>query len=263
MFYSIDQFKKNTDEETIELSLSIPITSLFPPRADRSEVDIESGYTIFYGDVTPVFQKTRILTVHQQDDSSVYKDFFLQEFSFDLIRTEADFTLHARIPESNTLNGWRFTRDIRLPNRERLSLSTLKLAYDISPIKPSNRRHRDGLKIVPNPSKRFDIEDPIYVYYEIYDLVFNDRGSTNYTVDFSLTRSGRKGFVKRVMGMFGSGNEYQISLQSVQEGDSRTESDYIVFDMSKLRKGDYELTLEVTDNVIGERAKTRTDILLQ
>ena len=119
------------------------------------------------------------------------------------------------------------------------------------------------MKIVPNPTKSFSRKEPVFAYYEIYNLAYDGDGNTHYTVNFTLRKSGKKGLVKRITGVFGSGEKYQVSIQSDQSGTARTDCDYIVFDMSKAKKGEYVMTLEVIDNVSGEKTSTASELSLK
>ena len=103
----------------------------------------------------------------------------------------------------------------------------------------------------------------MFVYYEIYNLSFNQEGRTDFTVKFTLKESGKKKLLKKITGIFGSGAVYQVAIQSDQQSEHRTVSDYIVFDMSTAKDGRYELVLEVRDNVNGEEAVSASDLRLE
>lgn len=78
-----------------------------------------------------------------------------------------------------------------------------------------------------------------------------------------LRKAGKKGIVRKIGGLFGSGQEYRISVESSQSSTDRTVTDYISFDMSKAKRGKYELALEIRDNVSGEETSAVADLVLR
>ena len=259
----VDQYKKNDEQETIELSIGIPEGILLSGEKSDNAIELETACTIVNGEMIPAIEKRRFHTIRINDDSQFVKDLFLTQFTFDLHRTPVNITLHARIPEQNKLNGRRFLHDLNIPVRNRLSLSTLKPAFDISRTDRDGKTTRDIFKIIPNPTRTFPHNDPVYIYYEIYDLAFNTEGKTDYTVRFTLQKTGKRGLAKRIFGVFSSGKSYQVSVESNQTGDRRDVSDYIIFDMSNVKRGEYELSLYVTDHIMDETAVADRTIFLK
>ena len=161
------------------------------------------------------------------------------------------------------MNGWQYRYTLTDSVRQELACSTLNLAFDIQPKTGSENRYRDDLQIIPNPTKIFIKDEPVFVYYEIYNLSFNPEGRTDFTVNFTLKESGKKKLLKKITGIFGSGAAYRVAIQSDQQSEYRTVSDYIVFDMSTAKEGRYELVLEVRDNVNGDGAVSASDLWLK
>ena len=144
-----------------------------------------------------------------------------------------------------------------------MGCSTLKLAFDVSPTSRSDRRSRDVLKIVPNPYGQFERKDPVFTYYEVYNLAYDGQGKTNYTVSFALKQlTDNRNVLQKIVGVFGSRKMYEVSIQNDQTGDSRTVADYISFDVSRARPGQYELRLTVRDNVTGQETSAVAGLTL-
>jgi len=263
MAYATARFREGRDKGVVQLAYAIPLSALMDEGAEVDSVLLESGVTVFSGDADPLFDEIRSFTIKPGPDSHVWKDYFILEYEFLLDLKQHNITLHARVPEDNTLCGWRDVHDLSTLDGDRLMLSTLKLAFDITPATEHFDRHRDALNIVPNPTKSFRREEPIFAYYEIYNLTYDGEGQTHYTVNFTLRKAGKKGLVKRITGVFGSGEKYQVSVESDQTGASRTMTNFISFDMSKAKKGDYVMTLEVKDHVSGEQTSTVSELTLK
>lgn len=257
------QFRETDREDILQLAYAIPLSSIFEEEGSTDSVRFETGVTVLDTQMVALFKDVRQFVIIDHTDSHVWGDLFIDEFEFPLGLEPHNVAIHARILGMNKLNGWKYVCRLTDAHRDRLACSTLKLAFDISHKSESNNRHRDDLNIIPNPTKRFKKEDPIFTYYEIYYLVFDESGKTDYTVNFTLRRSRKKKNVfQRIAGIFGGGEKYQVSVQSDQTGTSRTVTDFISFDVSRAKEGEYELKLELKDNVSGEVTSVSADLVL-
>ena len=264
MFYSIDRYRQSEQKDMVQLDCAIPLSSIFDKDLQRDSVSLETGITIFDGGSTPLLEKIHRFSIKDAADPHVYNNLFIDKFKFPLTFKHYNITIHGRIIGSNKLNGWRFNYVIIDSARNRLACSTLKLAFHISPTTESRIRHRKMLKIIPNPTNKFSRQEALFVYYEIYNLMLNENGNTDYTLNFKLSRAAesKKNVFKRIVGLFGGGKKYQISVENNQTGEFRTETDYLGFDISLLDKGKYKLSLLIKDNVSGQKISTYKNIEL-
>lgn len=257
------QFRETDGEDILQLAYAIPLSSILDAEGSIDSVKFETGVTILDTQMVALFKDVRQFVIIDDTDPHVWDDLFIDEFEFPLGLESYNVAIHARILGMNKLNGWRYVYRLTDAHRDQLACSTLKLAFDISHQSELKNRHRDDLNIIPNPTRRFKKEDPVFAYYEIYNLVFDESGKTDYTVNFTLKRYRRKkNIFQRIAGIFGGGEKYQVSVQSDQTGISRTVADFISFDVSRAKEGEYELTLELKDNVSGEVTSVSAGLVL-
>jgi tetratricopeptide (TPR) repeat protein len=261
--YSTARFRETKKHDLVQLAYAIPISNLRDGGGEENDIYLEVGVAVLGSNADTLFQEVRNITLEDVSDDRIWNDLFIDEIELPLALERYNVSMHTRIPETHKLNGWRWICEPGDLVRDRLACSTLKLGFDIRPTSDKDRRDRKALRIIPNPTKTFDRKEPVFVYYEIYNLTFSDRMVTDYTINFVLRKAGKKGIVKKIKGLFGSGQEYQISVESSQSSVDRTVTDYISFDMSKARKGKYELTLEIRDNVSGEETSVVADLVLR
>jgi len=161
------------------------------------------------------------------------------------------------------INGWKFDRSYSANDRNRMALSSLKLAYEISPVDQTEYRDKKNLRIVPNPTKQFKTTDPLYAYYEIYNIPLDDLGASDYRITFNLKqiKRTRAGVFNKFIGIF-SRKKYEVSIESDHSGIQKNDSHYIVFDMSNATPGLYLLSLIIKDNVTGQELKSTAEIEL-
>ena len=265
LHHIILRFRNTDTQDLFQLSYAVPLSNLSYMNVKTDSVSFESGIVIFDERMTPLFKDRRDFRLVDPSDTHIWNNLFIDEFEVPLPVGRYNVAVHARTLDGSKVNGWRYRYTLPDSARDRLACSSLKLAFDISPkTAESDNRHRNDLKIIPNPTKIFNRNQPVYVYYEVYNLTYNEQGMTDYAVNFILSQTGKKkGIVKKISGIFGSGEKYQVSVESEQVGDSRTATDYISFDMSRAKAGEYELILEVRDKVSGEEATAFSEIILE
>ena len=161
-------------------------------------------------------------------------------------------------------------RAISVPDfsSDALALSDLMLAYQVEDTPDgqplgANEIVRDNLSILPAPWSVYSAEWPIYLYFELYGLAINEEGSTDYDVEITLTpKDTRRGFRRVIGGIFGGGNE-GVSVAYHGSGTVSNESVYQILDASKQPMGLYTITLQVEDNVTGQKAERSQDLFLE
>lgn len=161
-------------------------------------------------------------------------------------------------------------REIEVPDftSEQLMLSDVLLAYGVEEVRDAEREAggaiivRRGLAIDPAPWSVFAVEQPIYLYFEIYNLSPGADGRTDYRMEARLTakdeRRGVSGFIRNIFG----GTE-GVSVALPGSGESREEGHYLILDASNQEQGLYTLTLRVRDNVSGKAVDRQMDLYLE
>lgn len=254
------RFRHSEKEDLLQLSYAIPISSLLDEIADEDSITFEASAAVIDTHFTPLFKDVRTFTVRDDADPHVWKGLFIDEFEFPVALEPHNIAIHARIPERDVLNGWKYVYRLNGEDRDRLACSSLKLAFHISQKAGMEGRDRSALNIVPNPTKRFENQEPLFAYYEIYNLMYDPQSLTNYTLDFTLRQiRRRKNIFQKIAGIF-SGRGYQVTIRTDLAGNSRTVADYIEFDISAAKPGTYELKLTVRDNVTREESFTTADL---
>jgi hypothetical protein len=173
-------------------------------------------------------------------------------------------SFHARLSGTEILNGWRQSVTSVDTVRDRLACSTLKAAFDIKPSGTLDGRNRAALRMVPNPMNAAKLRDPLYIYYEIYNLGLNGKGLTDYSVHFTLrqTDTGRS-FLRKMAGLIGGAGKYRVSIQNDRSGRTRTAADYVGFDVRQASPGVYQLKLTVKDMNADRETSSSTMLTLE
>lgn len=124
------------------------------------------------------------------------------------------------------------------------------------------RFQRYGRTIVPLPSKRFLRSQPLFLYYEVYNLQPNDRGNVSFRVDYTiraerLERSAVERFFSGLAGLVGVRTEPNaVTLSFEREAPhpwSGVWPEHLSFETRALEPGVYALEVVVTDHAFHDR----------
>ncbi|MEM1271108.1 MAG: tetratricopeptide repeat protein [Bacteroidota bacterium] len=161
-------------------------------------------------------------------------------------------------------------REIEVPDYHdgNLALSDMLLAYLVEDTEDGKATHpgdivRNNLSITPAPWSVYATTQPIYIYFEVYNLDLGEDSRSSYRVEAELvpkdTSSGLSRLVKRV---FGSSDE-GVSAAYDSGGISQDEDEYLILDAKDLEEGLYTLRLRVTDLKRGKSVDTEQDLFLE
>ncbi|MDE2999578.1 MAG: tetratricopeptide repeat protein [Gemmatimonadota bacterium] len=196
-------------------------------------------------------------------ERSRYKDrsFGVLRFSADPDSGHAAFFL--RPSRDNLLGGWK--QDLRIPefSETNLEMSSVVPAHVIrAGVEGSHGFNLRGVQAVPNPSLRFSRRDPVYIYFELYNLTPDERGTTSFEVSYGLTRLKRQG-IRRLLRIFGSGEKPATTVTVERIGDSPDTRESLALDLNKAGSGEFLLKVKVRDIHAGTEREQSVELVLE
>ena len=125
---------------------------------------------------------------------------------------------------------------------------------------------RNELFVLPKISRAFQNNETVFLYYEIYDLLKDKEGFTDFeqiiTLEVHNDKEPEGGISSVFKGiknfLFGPGNK--ISMSSSYKTNEENQQQYIQLDFSRQTAGMYDLILEVKDKVSGEKINKKITI---
>jgi hypothetical protein len=143
-----------------------------------------------------------------------------------------------------------------------LAVSDLVLSAGIVESGRVNRFQRYGRTILPLPPRRFRHDQPLYMYFETYNLQRDDADQLAFRVDYTvradrLDRNAVERFFGGLKGLVGIREEptaVTLSFERTIPHPGRgVWPEHLSFDTSALPPGDYTLEVEVTDHAFYDR----------
>ncbi len=172
------------------------------------------------------------------------------------------FTLAVQVRDETTRRVGVYTKPVTLPDYsgEELLISDLKLATLIAPSGVQGPFVRKGLNITPNPGRIYIRGNPVYVYYELYNLSLDEAKKSAYEMLYEirpLDGSGPRGWSARGQ------RDMQTALMAFTgEGFSAEDREFTSLDTGGLPAGEYILTVTLTDLHAGSTVSKSINFLV-
>jgi len=258
------QFKGSRGKTDVEIFIAIPSTEMeFEKRGGNAYSDIEWRQVLRYPSWrvadSAVVERTYEIRASQMDNPSVdmsdrlklssYPDTLVLAISLHDLRSD-----HFGIGKTG----------IRLKDfyTDKVELSDLVLARRID--KPPRKVNfkRDELRILSNLDDRYFAGEPVWLYFEIYNLEPGPDGKTSYTINQKITERRAGGLLAAIKETVAGGD--QLEIVTSYEGSSihTYENRILSLDLSELEAGNYSITIEVIDNISGESSSVSEGVEL-
>ena len=254
--YMVSSFRGDSNRTVIDVHYALPLGEV-SEEIDRADpmVDFDVGFTV---------HDTLWNTIHKERytrNAGLSED--ARQSAIDLIHFEAYpdtyyVNLHVGINEAQRKGSYLFGYRVPEYNTNELGISDIIPAVQVRPTTLTGRYIKNGLEVQANPGRGFRKDDPLYVYFEIYNLAFSSEDLTNYTVQYTLEKHSEGDKRK----LFRKKQSTALSISFEREGAERAPVEYGELNVSSIRKGSYYLTVTVTDNVANTSVSTHRVIEL-
>jgi GWxTD domain-containing protein len=120
---------------------------------------------------------------------------------------------------------------------------------------------RNGLEVLPLPGRALQLDQPLFIYYEIYNLTKDPIGATEYEISYSVAEAPEERALttrlfQGVQRLFGAGRRRAVLTSAVpRSGIFNDEAAYLELDLSQLPPDTYILEMTVTDKLTGAVAQ--------
>ncbi len=199
------------------------------------------------------------------------ESFILDLFRVRMMPGRYHFALQIDDRESGAVGIWKGRVDVRGFADGELGLSDVVLAAQVTSGGDNPRFNRNNHTVLPLPSRTFLRGQPLFLYYEVYNLEADEAGGSEFRVDYTVrSKAIDRGAVQRlfgaVKGLVGVSEEPEaITLSFERRGSAgRVAAEYLSFDTQELIPGTYTLDVTLTDRHASDRSvhQSRTFIIV-
>ncbi len=189
----------------------------------------------------------------------------------DCVGTEASpgsvhVALEVNIPEARRLAIYRFSELLEDFSSPELLMSSIVLAKVVEPAE-RGRFVRNGWNVIPNPLRRFYLNEPVWLYFEVYNLTRDAEGRTRSRIEIRIREEKSRGGVARRLfkiarSLVGAGAGRSITVEAAFEGQSDQEAVTHQLDVSRMKPGRYIIEVHWHDLVAGKHIRRAVPVEL-
>jgi len=258
------QFKGSRGKTDLEIFLAIPFTEMeFERKGEMAYSNIDWRQILRYPSWraadSAIVERTYEIRASQIDNTTVdmsdrlrlsaYPDTLVLAVSLRDLRSN-----HVGIGKTG----------IRLRDfyTDKVELSDIVLARRIDrPPRKTNFR-REDLRILSNLDNRYFAGEPVWLYFEIYNLKLGPEGKTSYTINQKITEKKSDGFLAAIKETIAGGKVFEVVTSYEGSSIHTYENRILTLELSEFKAGDYYVTIEVIDNISGDSSSVSEGIVL-
>jgi GWxTD domain-containing protein len=236
--YALDVVRFHTGDNKwcVDVNLGYPLAEL-GRGPDSMTISLRRTIVLRDKDQNDVYSETGL--IHRRTDSSRTRERLMVEQKI-LDLASGNYELAVKIEDLFTGKAGTYTKSIKLPKHivaEVHEISDVELASFVWTIyEPGSPFVKDDRMVMPLPSRIYLPGQPLAFYYEVYNLLRDEKGATRYTVSYEIKEIGGDGL-------------YEFDEPGEFSGGDRTARRFGSLDLHAVPPGDYLLTVLVDDRI--------------
>lgn len=268
--FVVAAFMGKTGNTDVYVNYAIPITTAYDPKQEFINITANAGTFVVADNRDMLVERRRTIyglptaQVVQFDESNLWVDTQLMSTPPGNHEVSVEFETAG----GTTVAVQRRKVQIHDYSGSQLSMSDILLAYRIEetengkPVVPTDI-YRNNLSIQPAPWTVFSLDQPIYIYFEVYNLTLGTDAQARYEVEATLTPKEKGVGVGRLLrGLFGSGKG-GVSTGVPIAVASRTDGQYLILDALNQETGLFILKVKIKDTVSGKEVDMDKELFLE
>ncbi len=249
-YYEALTFRGRNGTADLQLNLGLPLDNVLVSGDRDTTVTLDRRIALIENRTEEV-RKTRDRLDVRVSEASRGKGLLAVD-RVDLTAAPGTYRLALQMSRTNSNRLQAYHQEVEVPDYDggQLQLSDLQVAYHVGEARTDSdpKSIRGKWQIAAAPSRAFRAGDPVFVYFEIYNLTRDSFGNTRYEVGYEVRRGRKK---LKTVARKGSGEMVSVSYEQV--GTSPYESDYVELDLRKGKPGRYRVRMTVKDLVSGRQ----------
>jgi len=236
--YALDvvRFHSADNEWHVDINLGYPLSEL-GRGPDSMSISLRRKIVIRDENQNEVYGETGV--IHRVIDSTRTSNQLMVEQKIVTLKS-GNYTLAVTIEDLFTKKAGTYTKSIQLPKyivSEVHEISDIELASFVWTIyEPGAPFIKGGRMVMPLPSRIYLPDQELAFYYEVYNLLIDDQGRTEYDVSYQI---------KDIAGSA----THEFSEPGVFSGAGRDARRFGSLDLTNVPPGDYLLTIIVNDRI--------------
>ncbi|MFT4604623.1 MAG: GWxTD domain-containing protein [Rhodothermales bacterium] len=267
--YLVSAFKGSAGRTDLFVNYGIPILE-FGDQGDMIDITANAGTFVISENRDILAERRRTIYGLRTDQIVEFEEanLWIDSEEVSVPPGRVDVSVEFETTSGGTVAVQRRSVDVPDFDTEELNISDIMMAYRVEetddgrPLSGSDVV-RNGLSITPAPWSVFSRANPIYLYFEVYNLDVSGDGRGDYEVEAALRPKQKGSAVGRfVKGIFG-GNERGVSVTVPVSVAATSDGQYLIMDAENQEEGLYTLYVKVRDRKSGKEVTRERDLFLE
>ena len=269
-FFGLGRFKGSEGLIDLEVYYGIPTRDLtFVENEDGESVaSLKRGVALYNEANEPMHRLREEMALYAEGPIDTTKMAFVPELDR-ISLSPGTYRMSVQVLDQASAKSQVYNQQVTIEpyDQEDLKLSDIELAASIRPGKVGKFSKR-GIEVVPNPSLAYLPGQPVYIYYEVYNLKKDEFGATKYRVSYevkSLEKKQVQADILSALGkLLGMREEAEaITIEYEHLGDQEDDYGYLELDMSNTDAGEQILKVRITEESSGQSAVAFTTFTIR
>ena len=269
-FYDSARFKADERSVKLEVYYGIPTRDLdYREGPDgRLTANVKRGLALYDEDNEPVYRSSEDMELYASGPIDTTQIAFVPAMDR-ITAAPGTYRLSVQILDTSMDKSQVYNREVVLHTfgDDSLRLSDIEMASLIRPSRGS-RFTKGKIEVVPNPSLFYFAGQPVFVYYEVYNLKRDEFGATKYRVSYELHSLNKGNLAVRVLKSLGrlvgiDRKAEVVTVEYAHDGDKADEYGYLELDMSKTDPGHQLLIVKVFDELAGSQTSSAVSFAIR
>ena len=243
--YLAAAFRGENQRTEVQIHYAIPVGQVTRDLSSpRRSLSLDVGIAVHDTVWNEVFVDLATKKMQTTDDLTAAA---IDVLRFDVLPDSYHVNLHVSIDDASRKGSYQFDYTVPDFTGNELAISDLLPAIYVGQRANVSLESRDDFLVQVNPRGGFRREDPLYVFFEVYNLTFSSEDNTGYSITYTMKELNKRQKRKRRRRR----NSLALSLTFERTGQSRSVIEYGELDVQALDAGLYELIVTVNDQQSG------------
>lgn len=268
--YLVSSFRGSNGNSDVYVNYGIPVTEGYDPDQEMINLTANAG-TFVVSDNRNMLAERR-QTIYGLRTSQIVRfeeaNLWVNSEAFTTPPGNHEVSVEFETASGGTVAVQRREVPVHDFSGDRLAMSDVMLAYrvdeayDGKPVVASDIL-RNNFSIQPAPWSVFGVDQPIYLYFEVYNLGQNPDGAASYDIEAVLAPKEDGSRVGRAIGrLFGAGDA-GVSVRLPIQVESADDAQYLILGAENQEPGLYTLVVRIHDNVSNRDVEMEQDLFLE
>lgn len=255
-YYYPAGFRGVNEQTRLELYLGLPASEVSRLQLDETDdlVVLERGVALYDSLWHEVHRVTDRLTFRTPSRKQIQAGAFIPGI-LPVSLAPGNYYMSLQVRDVGTGHSQVYQQKIQVdgyPRDEVLRMSDIELAFVVAPTQAEGQFVKQGLNVVPMSSKAFRRDQNAYVYFEIYNLMQNEFGQSQYRVEYTVRTYREDAAPVRILRGLGKllrlvEEDQQVVIAYDQVGDKPEQRAYVELDLTQSEPGEQLIVVKVTD----------------